>query len=199
MLFILGALGAAPAVIASVPPKVTPDHPSLTGRLLVASQGMGDPRFRQTVILMVRHTKDGAFGVTINRPLGERPFADLLAALGDKDASVAGKVELFSGGPVQPEIAFVVHSTEYARAETISVNVHISATSTIEIVRDIAHKKGPRKALVAFGYAGWGPGQLEAEMNRQDWLTAPADEKLVFDASRERLWDEAVARRLRDL
>ena len=92
-----------------------------------------------------------------------------------------------------------MHSAEYHRSETLDIDGRIALTSSIEIVRDIAHDKGPKKALLAFGYAGWGPGQLESELARHGWFTAPADPALVFDDDRERLWDDAMARRARDL
>src|ERR1041385_1487206 len=96
-------------------PKDVPTHASLAGQLLVATPTMGDPRFAQTVILMARHDKNGAFGIVINKPLGERTLASLLAALGEKEEGVEGSVRVFAGGPVQPEIGFVVHSGDYRR------------------------------------------------------------------------------------
>src|SRR5712691_9226369 len=101
-------LAAAPPIAAQTPAPV-----SLAGQLLVASPSMGDPRFDRTVILMVRHNKDGAFGIVVNRPLGERPLAGLLEMLGEKEATVAGKVRIFAGGPVQPELGCGFHSTDY--------------------------------------------------------------------------------------
>ncbi len=123
----------------------------------------------------------------------------MLRSLGEKEPEVPGTVEVFAGGPVQPGAAFVVHSTEYSRAGTIPINGLVAATSSKEVFRDIGQNKGPRKTLIAFGYAGWGPNQLEAEMARKDWETAMADPALVFDVKRERLWDVAMERRLRDL
>jgi putative transcriptional regulator len=119
--------------------------------------------------------------------------------LGDKDANVDGTVRLFAGGPVQPQVGFVVHSAEYRRPETIAIDGRVAATSSREIVRDIAERKGPDKALIAFGYAGWGPGQLEGELALQAWFTAPADLELIFEAERDKVWDLAFARRTRDL
>jgi putative transcriptional regulator len=159
---------------------------------------MGDPRFQRTVILMLKHDKTGALGITINRPVGVRALATLLEALGRQAPPGAGTVSLFAGGPVQPEAGFIVHSTEYERKEeTTRVNEDVSVTSSLDVLVDMASGKGPLKALVVFGYAGWAPGQLEAELARDDWLIAPADPALVFDTARERLWDEAMARRER--
>jgi len=112
---------------------------------------------------------------------------------------VDGNVQIFAGGPVQPEAAFVIHTTDYHRSETISINGRVAVTSSREVFQDIAHNKGPRKALIAFGYAGWGPGQLEAELAHNDWFTAMADVALIFEERRERVWDTAMERRSRDL
>ncbi|MCK6452721.1 MAG: YqgE/AlgH family protein [Alphaproteobacteria bacterium] len=172
---------------------------SLAGQLLIAAPTMPDPRFAGTVILMVRHDRSGALGIVINRPAEERALADVLKAVGADDPEASGSVRLFAGGPVQQELGFVVHSAEYRRGDTIDVDGKIAVTANREILRDIAHGQGPQKSLIAFGYAGWGPGQLEGEMARQDWFTARADLGLVFDLERSRLWDEAMTRRTREL
>jgi hypothetical protein len=117
---------ALPASLFAAPsdPAETPAKPSLKGQLLIATPAMRDPRFEHAVILMVRHGQDGALGIVINRPLGEQPLADLLAALGAKDIAAVGSVRVFLGGPVQPEIGFVVHSSGYHRPDTIAVRAH---------------------------------------------------------------------------
>jgi putative transcriptional regulator len=180
-------------------PKNVPAQASLAGQLLVATPSMGDPRFAHTVILMARHDKKGAFGIVINKPVGERPLASLLETLGEKETGAEGNVRIFAGGPVQPEIGFVVHSADYRRAETIVVDSHVAVTSTREILRDIARKQGPQKSLVAFGYAGWAAGQLEGEMAQRGWFTAEEDVELIFDMDRAKVWDEAMKRRTQDL
>jgi putative transcriptional regulator len=176
-------------------PAETPGKPSLKGQLLITTPAMRDPRFEHAVILMVRHGQDGAMGIVINRPLGEQP----LAALGAKDIAAAGSVRVFLGGPVQPEIGFVVHSSGYHRPDTIAVDGRIAVTSSREILRDIADKAGPMKSLIAFGYAGWAPGQLEGELAHNVWYTAPADPGLVFDDDRDKVWEHATAHRTQDL
>jgi putative transcriptional regulator len=175
------------------------DADSLAGQLLIAAPSIGDPRFAHTVILMVRHDKQGAFGIVINRPVGERSIASLLEATGDESAGVEGSLRVFSGGPVQPELGFVVHSAEYRRAETLDVDGRVAMTANRQILRDIGHNQGPNKSLFAFGYAGWGPGQLEGELARHDWFTTPEEPKLIFDDPRENLWEDAMARRTREL
>jgi putative transcriptional regulator len=181
-------------------PVAPPDaHPSLAGQLLVATPEMRDPRFEHAVILMVRHNKDGAFGLVINRPIGEQPLARLLAAFGESDAGASGNVPIFLGGPVQPEVGFVIHGTDYHRFGTIAVDGQVAVTPSPGVLRDIADKKGPAKSLVIFGYAGWAPGQLEGELGRNVWYTAPQDPALVFDEDRDKVWDRASAHRSRDL
>jgi putative transcriptional regulator len=196
----LAAIVALPASLlsAAIPRQaLTPDSGSLAGQLLVASTSLGDPHFRKTVILIVRHGKGGAFGIAINRPVGEHPLAKLLEMLGETDAAAEGTARVFAGGPVQPEAGFVVHTTDYSQQGTIEINAELALTASPDILRAMAHKQGPHKALVAFGYAGWAPGQLEAEVAHDDWLTTPADPALVFDESRDRVWDEAIARQPR--
>jgi len=193
------AMPAAFAEAALEAPKDAPARASVAGQLLVATPSMGDPRFNQTVIFMARHDKNGAFGIVINKPLGERPFASLLAALGENEAGVEGSVRIFAGGPVQPEVGFVVHSADYRRAGTIVVDAHVAVTSNREILRDLAHKQGPEKSLLAFGYAGWGPGQLDGELALRAWFTAEEDVGLIFDMDRAKVWDEAMKRRTQDL
>lgn len=189
----------APATIldAALPkPQLSPESVSLAGQLLVASTTMGDPRFQRTVILVVRHNESGAFGIAINRPVGQRTLASLLEKLGEKDA-VAGNVQIFAGGPVQPDLGFVIHTTDYKLADTTAINDDVALTASPDILRDIGRQKGPQKALVVFGYAGWGPNQLEAELAHNAWFTITTDSALLFDTSRDRVWEEAVARRPR--
>ena len=147
----------------------------------------------------MRHSKEGAVGIIINRPIGEHSIASLLAMLGENGSSVDGDVQIFAGGPVQPEAIFIIHTTDYARSETIPINGRVAVTSSSQVFRDIARDNGPRRTLIAFGYAGWGPSQLEAELARNDWFTAAADAELIFEERRERVWDCAMARRFRDL
>ena len=185
--------GAAPATVE------TPQGQFLTGQFLVATPEMGDPRFRETVILMVRHSKDGAMGLIINRPAGDQKLSRILQDLGDSGEGVTGNLPLYLGGPVQPELGFILHTTDYRRAGIIDVNGTVAVTATKEIVRDIAAGNGPKKFMLIFGYASWGPGQLEGELKRNSWYTAPFDLPLIFDTDRDRVWERAVQRRTRDL
>ena len=176
-----------------------PVNDSLAGQLLIASPAIRDPHFDHAVILVVRHNIDGAMGIVINMPTEERPLANILAMVGEKDTNVTGKVQLFAGGPVQPELGFVIHSSDYRGPGTIDVNERVLMTSNSRILRDIGNNKGPRKTLIAFGYAGWAAHQLDDELRRRVWFTTPADVNLIFDENREKLWESAYARRAQDL
>jgi putative transcriptional regulator len=190
---------ALPLSAALQGPEKAPQRGSLAGQFLIASPAMGDPRFYHTVILMVRHDRHGAMGLVINRPGQERSLKSLLDALGEKDAAVDGSVRVFAGGPVQPNLGFVLHSAEYQRPETVPIASEVAMTSSRAVLHDMAKKEGPKKVLVAFGYAGWGPGQLEGELKLQAWFVAAHDPQLVFDADRDKLWDEAMKRRTQEL
>jgi putative transcriptional regulator len=201
LLFALAAAAAEP------PP---PPEPA-AGQLLVAAATMQDPRFAHSVILLLRHDKTGAFGLIINRPIAERPLADVIAAIGGKSGSAAsgqsekkpaatlGMIRVFFGGPVQPQLGFVVHGADYHRPGTLAVGNGLAMTADKEVLLDIAHHKGPARYLFALGYAGWGPGQLEGEFARRDWFTAPAEPDIVFDAPRAAVWKKALASRTREL
>ena len=183
--------GARPPPGAMVP---TPAN-SLAGQFLVATPEMRDPRFFHTVILMAQHDQRGALGIAVNRQLGVRPLAVLLEALGDRDSGASGTMRVFAGGPVQPEIGFIVHSAEYSRRGTVAIDGHVSMTSSVEVLRDLGQGRGPQKSLFAFGYAGWGAGQLEGELTQNAWFTIPETPAMVFDDDREKLWDEATKKR----
>jgi putative transcriptional regulator len=189
--------------LAALPASAEPATEPPAGQLLVASAAMQDPRFSHSVILLLRHDASGAFGIVVNRPLGERPIAGLLADSGSgadtRDSGIEGTIRVFLGGPVEPQYGFVIHGGDYRRAETLALENGIAMTATKEVLRDIGHHQGPEKYLFALGYSGWGAGQLEDEIARHDWFTAPADPDLVFDEERGAVWERALARRTREL
>jgi putative transcriptional regulator len=180
-------------------PDQTQQEDFLTGQLLMAAPDMGDPRFFHAVILMVHHDGNGALGIIVNHPVEEQSLARLLGALGQKNDAVSGNIEIYAGGPVEPDVGFVLHSAEYKRPETLAIDSKIAVTSSAAVLRDIANKRGPQKFIFAFGYAGWGPGQLEDELKQQAWFTAPDDLQLLFDDDRAKLWQDALSRRSRAL
>ena len=190
--FVPAAMFGAPqpdSIVAQTPP-------SLVGQLLVSSLDMPDPRYRRTVVVVVRHSSAGGFGIVINRSAGDQPLASLFQIIGEKtDETVTGKLPIFTGGPIQPEIFFVLHSGEYRQPETTSLTTDVATTASRKIFHDIAAKAGPRKYLIAFGYIAWAPGQLEGQMAIKAWHTAPLDSELAFDADRDRLWELAFERR----
>jgi putative transcriptional regulator len=186
------------AVAPTAPGPAGPTASRLTGQLLIATPDMRDPRFDHAVIVIVKHDDAGALGIVINMPAGERTLAELMAAIGEKSTDT-GTVPIFAGGPVEPGLALVLHSADYHAQGTMDVDGRVAMTMNPQILRDIAARKGPQKRLLAFGYAGWGAGQLENEMAHNVWYKAPEDPKLVFDADRAKVWDLAVARRTQDL
>jgi putative transcriptional regulator len=198
-------LASAILTIAAIPAAATePGVEPLAGELLIASAAIQDPRFHHSVILILRHDEKGAFGIVINHPLTERPIAGLLAESAGQDQDVQdraieGTIRVFLGGPVEPSYGFVIHSGEYRRPETLTLDIGVAMTATKDILRDIGRHQGPAKYLFALGYAGWGAGQLEAEIARHDWFTTPGEPDLVFDEERGQLWERALARRTREL
>jgi putative transcriptional regulator len=170
----------------------TSGRASLAGELLIASPDMHEP-FDHAVILMAQHNRDGALGIVINHPLDSRPIANLLQALGGNASGITDSVRIFLGGPVDPNIAFVVHSADYRRDDTLDIDGRVALSEAADVLRDIGLGKGPHKSLVVLGYAGWAPSQLEDEIARGAWVTAPEDPALVFDDDRKKVWADAMA------
>jgi putative transcriptional regulator len=194
---VLAALAVAPAPVLHAARPSEPDvsgPTSLAGQLLIASPELRQPAFDHAVILLAKHTREGAVGLVINRPGKTHPIADLLAGLGADVSGVNGDIQVFVGGPVDPGIGFVVHSTDYRTPTTLDIDGRVALTIAPDVLRDIGLGKGPKKSLAAFGYAGWAPAQLDNELAHGVWITMPEDPALVFDDDRAKLWDEAFAR-----
>ena len=161
---------------------------SLEGQFLIAMPGMADPNFSETVAYIWKHDKDGAIGIVVNRPsdmtLGEvcRQLK-FETHLGDDEEQ-----PIMSGGPVQPDRGFVLHQSSEAFESTVDPDAEIKVTVSQDILRAIARGDGPRPALVALGYAGWGGGQLEAEIGANAWLHVPAAPSILFDTPVENRW-----------
>jgi putative transcriptional regulator len=168
---------------------------SLAGQLLVASESMSDPRFRESVIYMVRHDETGALGLIVNRPVTMIPVADFLRDLGRDGGGMRGTIRIHYGGPVAPSLGFVLHTPEWKGRETRMVGDGIALTTAMEIVEAIGHGTGPRRALVVLGYAGWRARQLEAEIAADAWVSVTADESVLFDDDATTKWKRAMARR----
>lgn len=166
----------------------------LDGNLLIAMPQMKDPRFERSVIYMVAHTDDGAMGLVLNQLADSITFPDLLEQL-EIDRSLSEQpISVHFGGPVETGRGFVLHSPEYQQEATLPVDQTVSLTATVEIVKDIAEGRGPRDCLLALGYAGWGPGQLETEIQQNGWLHVSADSKLVFNKDISKTWEQAIAK-----
>jgi putative transcriptional regulator len=180
-------------------PEAQQPQTSLAGDLLVASPHIGDPRFWHTVIAIVQQDDRGAMGIVINRPVAVVPLGDLLQALDLNHAGAKGTIRIFTGGPVDPAAAFVLHSADYHISGTIPVDDHLAVTTNPDILEDIAHGHGPKKKLIALGYAGWAPAQLQMELARGDWFVIPETTNLVFDDKRDHVWDDAMASRTTQL
>ncbi len=166
----------------------------LAGQLLVAMPGMRDPRFSRSVVYMCAHNADGAMGLVINRVIETLTFPELLAQLGIDSTSVTSKIGVHFGGPVETGRGFVLHSADYVHDGTLVVDERMALTATVDILRAIAAGQGPRRHLLALGYAGWGPGQLDSEILANGWLHVDADETLVFDGDLDSKWARAMAK-----
>lgn len=172
----------------------------LDGQLLVAMPGMTDPRFERAVIYLCAHSDEGAMGIRINQAVPQVTFADILERLdivgeGQGDLSRrSDAILVHNGGPVESGRGFVLHSADYVNGRsTLLIDENLCLTATMEILRAIVAGEGPRKALLALGYAGWGPGQLESEIQQNGWLLCPAPIDLVFDTRIDGKYERALA------
>ncbi len=174
-------------------PPADPKETSLAGQVLIAMPSMEDARFSQTVIYMCAHSRDGAMGIVVNRPLAQPSFDDLLTQLKIDPVPPARSIRLCSGGPVENGRGFVLHTTDWTDAASLTVDGGLALTASLDILKAIAEGGGPQKGILALGYAGWGPGQLDSEMQQNAWLSAPADLAVIFDAEHETKWRRAMA------
>lgn len=161
---------------------------SLAGSLLVAMPQMSDPRFERAVIFMCAHNEEGAMGLVVNKLFDQLSFRDLLDQLEIPAGPRLQQIRVHAGGPVEAGRGFVLHSDDYLREGTMAVDSGFALTATTDILRAIADGDGPRTSILALGYAGWGPGQLEREFASNGWLHVPADPELVFGADLEHKW-----------
>lgn len=166
----------------------------LTGQLLVAMPGMEDPRFARAVIYICTHSATGAMGLVVNRLFGDADFHLLLDQLNIEASIDTPDVPVQAGGPVEMGRGFILHSGEYLREGTTRIDDSVAVTATVEILQDIANGRGPDRVMMALGYTGWGAGQLDEEIKNNGWLTAPADDVLLFGADLETKWDRAIAK-----
>ena len=165
---------------------------SFNNQLLIAMPGMADPNFNSTVTLICEHNSDGALGIVVNRPMNLN-LAGLFEQLAVADADgAASRIPVMDGGPVAKERGFVLHNPDAEFESSVAVSPDIQLTLSRDILDAIAAGRGPRKALVALGYAGWQPGQLEAEMLANAWLSVPATAEIIFDVPFSKRWITAA-------
>ena len=176
-------------------PKIDEGESFLEGKLLIALPGMTDERFAQTVIYMCAHSAKGAMGIVINKPIPGLSFSEVLKQLQIDTKPMIGEFPILYGGPVETGRGFVLHSGDYEGSDsTLPVSEDISLTATLDILRALAEGRGPKQALFALGYAGWAPGQVETEFQRNGWLHCKADPSLVFGVDPEAKWRTALQR-----
>ena len=170
-----------------------------TGHLLVAMPQMEDPRFQRTVIYMCAHGEEGAMGLVVNKLFEAITFRDLLEQLNIESGPKTEQIRVHFGGPVESGRGFVLHSDDYVRDGTLPIQLATKArtglalTATVDILRAMTTGEGPQRSLLALGYSGWGPGQLESEIAANGWLVVPTDSTIVFDRELEDKWERALA------
>lgn len=169
------------------------DELTLTGQLLIAMPGMDDERFAQSVIFVCAHTGEGAMGIVLNRPLQKPTFESLLRQLDVTPTPPARRIQLCQGGPVDHSRGFVLHTADWTGEGSLRVDEHVALTASLDVLKALAEGAGPREGLLALGYASWGPGQLDGELQQNVWLTAPAGLELLFDTAHATKWRRALA------
>jgi putative transcriptional regulator len=168
---------------------------SLVGQLLVAMPQMRDPRFARSVVYLCVHSDDaGAMGLVINKPLGSLTMGELFAQLDIAPSSKINSRPVHFGGPVEAGRGLVLHTADYREEATLLVDDKIALTGTLEILRAIGKGRGPRQSLFALGYAGWGPGQLDAEIQANGWLSVAGDDDIIFDSEHDEKWRRALGK-----
>ncbi|WP_201861148.1 YqgE/AlgH family protein [Microvirga soli] len=174
----------------------------LDGQLLVAMPGMMDERFARAVIFICAHSAEGAMGIILNRPAANVTMPDLLVQLEIvpeveriRLPQKVGNMQVLMGGPVETSRGFVLHSPDFHLTQsTLPIDDGICLTATIDILRAIAAGRGPENAVLALGYAGWGAGQLEMELQANGWLNTPADAEIVFNTAADVRYEMALRR-----
>ncbi len=195
--YLLGQSGDAVCPLAFVETRRSmvepPSHfTSLAGQLLVAMPSMPDKRFARTVIFLCAHTEEAAMGLVLNRLHTGVDFPSLLTQL-EIDATAANpNYPVHIGGPVEQGRGFILHTTDMVREESMLVSDEIALTGSLDMLRDIARESGPQRSLFALGYAGWGPGQLDSEIQANGWLHAPARMDILFTDTPATSWERAL-------
>ncbi len=172
---------------------MTVSDSTLVGKLLIAMPDMSDPRFANTVIYMCAHSDEGGMGLIVNKPQPEMKFAKLLEQMDIPVSLAARDVRVHYGGPVDPQRGFVLHSSDYASDNgTLDVDENYRMTATLQVLEDLARGEGPDVSMMALGYAGWGPGQLEYEISQNGWLTCEPTDEILFGPDNAEKWAAAL-------
>jgi putative transcriptional regulator len=170
-----------------------PEPTDLTGKILIAMPGMGDPRFEHSVIYLCAHSEEGAMGLIVNKPSADVSMAALLEQLSITPSPGLGPRQVHFGGPVEMGRGFVLHSPDYMSGlTTLQVNEAFAMTGTLDVLETIARGDGPAHWMAMLGYAGWGPGQLEEELAENGWLVCDATPELVFETADASKWEAAL-------
>ncbi|MCG8443697.1 MAG: YqgE/AlgH family protein [Caulobacterales bacterium] len=166
----------------------------LRGKMLIATPSISAPRFDRSVIFMCAHNEEHAMGIIVNKPLGELRLPHLLDQLSIESSEAAPNQAVLDGGPVERDRGFVLHSADYhSENATLDVIASIGLTATRDVLEAMGSPSGPSRSTLALGYAGWGPGQLESEIQANTWLICDPHDELVFDDSHEAKWERALA------
>ena len=165
----------------------------LTGQLLVAMPQMEDQRFARSVVYICAHTEDGAMGLILNKLAEAINFSDLLEQLNLPMDTVSGTTRVHFGGPVETGRGFVLHSDDFTQDASLLIEKGVALTATVDILTAISEGNGPRNYLLALGYAGWAPGQLDSEIQANGWLITPADTDILFGSKIENKWYTALS------
>ena len=173
---------------------MTKDSGYFEGQILVAMPQMTDRRFAKSVIYLCAHSADGAMGLVVNKLIDTIAFPDLLKQLNIEANSTNDKIQVHFGGPVESGRGFVLHSDEYVQETTLVINDGVALTATVDVLRAIAEGKGPQRSMLALGYAGWAPGQLDSEIRANGWLNVAADEQLIFGSELGNKWSRAIGK-----
>jgi putative transcriptional regulator len=174
--------------------KIHMSNGYLSGQLLIAMPQLNDPRFARTVLYLCSHSAEGAMGIVINRSFEGLTFTDLLEQLEIPATPNCQAIRVHFGGPVESGRGFLLHSTDYHHETTTMVDDQVSLTATVDVLKAISEGEGPREQFLALGYAGWGPGQLEAEILDNAWLNVPADADLLFGSDLNKKWNRAIGK-----
>ncbi|MBO6825443.1 MAG: YqgE/AlgH family protein [Sneathiella sp.] len=172
----------------------TNDGHYLEGSILIAMPSMSDPRFKKTIILLIAHNEEGAMGIVLNKNMEALSFRALLEQLEVAHEKDVGNTRVHFGGPVDTERGFVLHSTDKVHATSTVVGDGIAVTATLDMLQTMANGDGPESSFVALGYAGWGPGQLEQEIQQNGWLIVDAGPDLVFGEQLAGKWQSAIGK-----